>query len=721
MRLDTSLYINRELSWLEFNARVLHEAFDPRNRLLERLKFLSIFSTNLDEFYMVRVAGLRRQIMAGVHATGADGIPQPQQLDEIAARVAELMELQRKCLCDVLLPELEEHGIKIVAVKDVSKTERQRLDQFFESQVYPVLTPLAVDPAIPHPYIGNLALSLAIRIHDPATKSSRLARIKVPKSLPRWVPYGEKNHFVPLEQLVAANLESLFPGMEVGECRAFRVTRYSDLELPVFDDDDDLLSAIEEQVFERRFAEVVRVEVEKGTSAELRELILSELREEQPSEMPSLADDDLVETGAMLDLGDLMWIATMNIPELRDPPFIPATPPELRDTSRSMFDAIREGDILVHHPFDSFETSVEHFLLTASADPSVLAIKMTLYRTSGDTEIVRALTEAAQRGKQVAVLIELQARQDELNNIAWARTLEGFGVHVAYGLPGLKIHTKTALVVRKENDGIRRYAHIGSGNYNSQTATVYTDLGVFTARQDVGADLTDLFNSLTGFSRKNSFRNLLVAPRNMRERFTEMIDREAQHARRGRPARIIGKMNALVDPEIIQHLYNASLAGVDIDLIVRGICCLRPGVTGVSENISVISIVGRFLEHSRIFYFKNDGEEEVYFGSADWMPRNFDRRVEVVAPIDDRRLRDRVCSLLETQLADNRQAWDLFPDGSYVQRKPGAGVAISTHEQLLKDSWGMSVRAATDGERASRPSPSPQPAGAQSAAPTSSS
>jgi len=721
MRLDTSLYINRELSWLEFNARVLHEAFDPRNRLLERLKFLSIFSTNLDEFYMVRVAGLRRQIMAGVHATGADGIPQPQQLDAIAARVAELMELQRKCLCDVLLPELEEHGIKIVGMKDVSKTEGQRLHQFFESQVYPVLTPLAVDPANPPPYIGNLALSLAIQIHDPATNSSHLARIKVPKSLPRWVPYGEKNHFVPLEQLIAADLESLFPGMEVGECRAFRVTRYSDLELPVFDEDDDLLTAIEEQVFERRFAEVVRVEVEKGTSPELRELILSELREEQPSEMPSLSDSDLVETGAMLDLGDLMWIATMNIPELRDPPFVPVTPSELRDTSRSMFDIIRQGDILVHHPFDSFETSVEHFLLAASADPNVLAIKMTLYRTSGDTEIVRALTEAAQRGKQVAVLIELQARQDELNNIAWARTLEGFGVHVAFGLRGLKIHTKIALVVRKESDGIRRYAHIGSGNYNSQTATVYTDLGLFTAKPDIGADLTDLFNSMTGFSRKNSFRNLLVAPRNMRARFTEMIDREADHARRGRPARIIAKMNALVDPEIIQHLYDASEAGVDIDLIVRGICCLRPGIPGLSDNVSVISIVGRFLEHSRIFYFKNDGGEEIYFGSADWMPRNFDRRVEVVAPIDDRRLHERVCSLLETQLADNRQAWDLFPDGSYVQRKPGPDVVISTHERLLKDSWGMSVRASIDGEGASHPSPSPQPAGAQSAAPTSSS
>jgi polyphosphate kinase len=719
MRIDPSLYINRELSWLEFNARVLHEAFDPRNRLLERVKFLSIFSTNLDEFYMVRVAGLRRQIDAGVHQTAADGIPQPQQLDAIAKRVAELMELQRKCLCDVLLPELEDHGIKIVGMKDLSDTERNRIGQFFDSQVYPVLTPLAVDPGNPHPYIANLALSLAVQIHDPATKTSRLARIKVPKSLPRWVPFGKKSHFVPLEQLIKANLGSVFPGMEIRDCSAFRVTRYSDLELPVFDDDDDLLTMIEEQVFERRFAEVVRVEVEKGTSRELRDLILAELREEQPDDVSPLTESDLVETGALLDLGDLMWIATMNIPDLRDPPFVAATPPELRDKSRSIFDVIKEGDILVHHPFDSFETSVEHFLLSAAADPNVLAIKMTLYRTSGDTEIVRALTEAAQRGKQVAVLIELQARFDEVNNIAWARTLEGFGVHVAYGLPGLKIHTKTALVVRKEPDGIRLYAHIGSGNYNSQTARVYTDLGLFTAKQEVGADLTDLFNSLTGFSRQNSFRNLLVAPRNMRDRFTEMIDREAEHARAGKPARIIAKMNALVDAEIIQHLYDASQAGVDIDLIVRGICCLRPGVPGVSENITVISIVGRFLEHSRIYYFENDGDEEVYFGSADWMPRNFDRRVEVVTPIEDRALHARVHSLLEYQLADNRQAWVLYPDGTYVQRKPGTGIVNSTHERFLQNSWGLPARQANETDGASRSAPEREVA--QSASPTSSS
>ncbi len=689
MALDPSLYINRELSWLAFNARVLHEAFDARNPLLERVKFLSIFSTNLDEFYMVRVAGLRRQIAAGVQQVPADGLTPNQQLDAITERVADLMEQQRKCLYEVLLPELATHGIAIASMRDLDATELEHINQFFENQVFPVLTPLAVDPGHPFPYISNLSISIAVQVYDPATRATRLARIKVPKSLPRWVPFGKDNHFVPLEQVIGAHLDSLFPGMEICGFSSFRVTRYSDLELSGLDEDEDLLEMIEEQVFQRRFAEVVRVEIDKDCPRELRDLILAEVLEDQPPEMPTLTESDLVETGPLLDLSDLMWLATMNIPELRDPPFIPATPPELRDPTRSIFDAIRENDILLHHPFDSFSSSVEHFLTAAARDPNVLAIKMTLYRTSGDTEIVRALTEAAQSGKQVAVMIELQARFDEVNNIAWARTLEGFGVHVAYGLPGLKTHTKTTLVVRKEADGIRRYAHIGSGNYNSQTAKVYTDLGLLTSDPSIGADLTDLFNSLTGFSRQNAFRNLLVAPRNMRQRFTEMVDREAALARAGKRGRIIAKMNSLVDAEIIQHLYEASQAGVNIDLIVRGICCLRPEIPGVSDRIRVTSIVGRFLEHSRIFYFGNDGNEEIYFGSADWMPRNFDRRVEVVAPIEKRHLHPRVCSLLETCLADNRQAWDLHRDGTYVQRKPGRNPVVSTHERLLQNSWGL--------------------------------
>jgi polyphosphate kinase len=722
MTSDPSLYINRELSWLEFNSRVLHEALDPRNRLLERLKFLAIFNTNLDEFYMVRVAGLRRQMAAGVQHLPPDGMTPAQILAAISRRVAELMDEQRHCLYDLLIPELAKNDIRLVKMGDLSPTEWQVADQFFQTQVFPVLTPLAVDPGHPFPYVSNLSLSLAVQIFDPTTgEQKRFARLKVPKSLPRWIPFGRPNHFVPLEDVIGANLGSLFPGMEIRGYTTFRVTRYSDLEIAYADDDDDLITIIEEQIFERRFAEVVRIEVETGTPRELRDLLLEELQQDQPPEMMPLTNADVVETGPLLDLGDLMWLAELDIPQLHDPPFIPATPPELKDPSRSVFSLTREADILVHHPYDSFPASVERFLTEAAADDQVLAIKMTLYRTSGDTAIVRALTEAAQRGKQVAVLIELQARFDEVNNIAWARTLEGFGVHVAYGLPGLKTHTKTTLVVRKEPDGIRRYIHIATGNYNSKTARVYEDVGLLTCNPAIGADLTDLFNSLTGFSRQNVYRNLLVAPHNMRQRFTEMVDREAEHARAGRKARIIAKMNALVDADIIQHLYAASQAGVQIELIVRGICCLRPGLRGISDNIKVISIVGRFLEHSRIFYFANNGDEEMYFGSADWMPRNFDRRIEVVSAIEDRRLHPRICALLETCLADNRQAWDLGPDGSYCQRKPGNQPVISTHERLVANSWGLLPLSGMAGNGETAPARTASRDEAQSAAPTSSS
>src|SRR4051812_44029350 len=478
--------------------------------------------------------------------------------------------------------------------------------------------------------------------------------------------------------------------MEVGGSNVFRVTRYSDLELSHAEEPEDLMALIEEQVFQRRFAEVVRVEIETGTPPELQALLLDELREDQAADLPSLPDIELVETGPLLELGDLMALATLDIPELRDPPFLPVVPRELKDSSRSIFDLIKDKDILVHHPFDSFASSVEQFVTSAALDENVLAIKMTLYRTTGDTAIVRALTEAAERGKQVVVLIELQARFDEANNITFARTLESFGVHVAYGLSGLKTHTKTTLVVRREGDGIRRYAHIGSGNYNSKTARIYTDIGLFTCSPSMGADLSDLFNALTGFSRQRLYRKLLVAPGDMRQRFRELIDRETAHAREGKGGRIIAKMNALVDGDTIEALYEASQAGVDIDLIVRGICCLRPGVKGVSDRIRVISVVGRFLEHSRVFYFGNAGEEEYYFGSADWMPRNFDRRVEAVAPVDDKSLHPRLHSLLQTLLNDNRQAWELEPDGSYVQRVPHSGEeARATHEILLRNSWGM--------------------------------
>ncbi len=689
MTTDPSLFINRELSWLEFNARVLHEAFDRRNPLLERLKFLSIFSSNLDEFYMVRVAGLRRQTAAGMEAPSADGTTAQGQLIAIHARVAELVAQQRSCLHDELLPALAEHGVRLMAMTELTTEEWQRIDDFFESQVFPVLTPLAVDPSHPFPYISNLSLSLAVQLRNPETDAVEFARVKVPRSIPRWIPTGVAHHFVALEQVIGANLSALFPGMEILGSNVFRVTRYSDLELTHSEEPEDLMALIEEQVFRRRFAEVVRVEIEAGTPPELQTLLLDELKEDQADDLPLLPDIELVETGPLLELGDLMSLATLEIHELRDAPFIPVVPRELRDPARSIFNAIREKDILVHHPFDSFQASVEQFITAAALDENVLAIKMTLYRTSGDTAIVRALTEAAERGKQVVVLIELQARFDEANNITFARTLESFGVHVAYGLAGLKTHTKTTLVVRREGDGIRRYTHIGSGNYNSKTARVYTDVGLFTCSPSIGADLSDLFNALTGFSRQRLYRKLIVAPGDMRQRFLELIRREADHASAGKGGRIIAKMNALVDTETIEALYEASRAGVEIDLIVRGICCLRPGVAGVSDRIRVLSIVGRFLEHSRIFYFANAGEDEYYFGSADWMPRNFDRRVEAVAPIEDKSLHPRLSSLLETLLSDNRQAWDLEPDGSYIQRVPHGEPERAAHKILLSNSWSL--------------------------------
>jgi polyphosphate kinase len=668
---------------------VLNEAFDERTPLLERLKFLAIFSSNLDEFFMVRVAGLRRQVAAGVTATGPDGATPQEQLDAIHRRVAEMLAAQQRCLHDILLPALEQHGVRLVRMGDLSPSEWLEVDEFFESEVFPVLTPLAVDPGHPFPYISNLSLSLAVELRDPENPAEQFARVKVPRSLPRWVPIGRPNHFVPLEQVIGANLGALFPGMEILRHYAFRISRYSDLDLGSVEENEDLLASIEEQVFRRRFGEVVRLEIEEGMPQSLRQLLVAELRDtEGPREIAPLTDSDIHEVGKLLELGDLMSLAQIEIPELRDPPYAAVVPPEVRDRTGSLFDVIRERDVLVHHPFDSFAATVEEFLEEAAVDDNVLAIKMTLYRTSGDTAIVRALTDAAQRGKQVAVLVELQARFDEANNITWARTLESFGVHVAYGLAGLKTHAKTALVVRREPDGIRRYVHIGTGNYNTRTARIYTDVGILTANRSIAADLSDLFNLLTGYSRQRIYRKLLVAPANMRARFMEMIERETENAAAGKPARIIAKMNALVDVEMIEALYRASRAGVKVDLIIRGICCLRPGVPGISENVSVISIIGRFLEHSRIWYFANDGNPEYLIGSADWMPRNLDRRVEAIVPVEEPRLQALIHSLLDVCLADNRQAWDLQPDGTYVQRTPEGESDRGTHKLLQRDPWG---------------------------------
>ena len=685
-----SLYLNRELSWLAFDARVLHEATDPRVPLLERVKFLSIFSSNLDEYFMVRVGGLRRQVVSGsLHGT-PDGLSPTEQLAVIRDRVGQLLDDRRRCL-GTLLEELAPHGVRIVGMGELTPGERRAIDEQFESQIFPVLTPLAVDPGHPFPYVSNLSLSLAVEVRDPTLGTVHFARVKVPKRLTRWmlVP-GRAHEYVPLEHVIGENLEALFPGMEILGWYAFRVTRYSDLEFTNLEEEDDILATIEEQVFERKFGEVIRLEVQDDMPAHLRALLLEELRDADLPATTSLSEADIEESGHLLDLTDLMEIAELEIPELRDPPFASNVPPELRDPQRSIFDVIRERDILVHHPFDSFSATVERFLQSAATDEHVLAIKLTLYRTSGDTAIVRALTEAAERGKQVAVLIELKARGDEANNISWARTLEDYGVHVAYGSAMLKTHTKIAMVVRREPDGMRRYVHIGSGNYNSRTARLYTDVALFTCSPSIGADVSDLFNSLTGISRQRLYRKLLVAPANMRERFIELIDRESQHARAGRRARIVGKMNALVDSDVIDALYRASQAGVEIDLIVRGICCLRPELPQVSERIRVISIVGRFLEHSRIWHFHNGGEDELYIGSADWMPRNFQRRVEAVVPVEAPQLQDRLRSLIATCLEDNRQAWELRADGEWVQRKP-QGEVRSTHVRLLVDSWGRSA------------------------------
>ncbi len=689
---------NRELSWLDFNARVLHEAADARTPLLERLKFLAIFGANLDEFYMVRVAGIRRQLAAGVTRTGPDGIAPADLLDRIDARVRDLLAMQERILQDDVLPELATHGVRLLRIEELDASERSAVDAFFEAQVFPVLTPLAVDPGHPFPYISGLSLSLAVDLREPEDGSVHFARVKVPKSLPRWVPVRPLQ-YLPLEDLVGAHLGQLFPGMEIMGHHAFRITRFSDLEIAPTEEPEDLLAMIEEQVFQRRFGEVVRLEVQRGMPEQLRTLLLEELRETEDPEMAPLTEREVHEPGRLLDLGDLHALASLDLPELRDPTFVPVTLPELRD-GRSVFDAIREHDLLVHHPFDSFPATVERFLDEAARDEHVLAIKVTLYRTSGDTAVVRALTGAAQAGKQVAVLVELQARFDEANNITWARTLESFGVHVVYGLPGLKTHAKVALVVRREAEGIRRYVHIGTGNYNSKTARTYTDLGLLSCNEALGADVSELFNTLTGFSRQRLYRQLLVAPVNMRERLLALIAREAANARAGAPARIVAKMNSLVDSQVIDALCDASNAGVEIDLLVRGICCLRPGVAGESERIRVTSIIGRFLEHSRLWRFENGGDPEFYLGSADWMPRNLNRRIEAVVPILDKSLHPRLESLLQVCLADNRQAWDLGPDGEWVQRHAGDDEEQATHKRLLRDSWGLVRSLRTSAESA---------------------
>jgi len=675
-----SLYINRELSWLQFNRRVLAEAQDPRTPLLERCKFLAIYSSNLDEFFQIRVAGLKQQLAVGYAERTSDGMTPEEQLRMIGQVVRELQAEASTLLERELIPELSRHGVELLDIQAVPERSRKALDAYFQANVFPVLTPLAVDPAHPFPYISNLSLSVAVTLRDDGGEE-RFARVKVPKILPRWVPLDVPNTFVPLEQVIGANLEALFPGVEIIGWSTFRITRNADLEIR-HDEAEDLLSLIQEEVRNRKFGAVTRIEVSPRTPQAVRQMLLGEFTEEQDAAPGWLTADDLYEVPGLMDASDLFAIHALDLPALKDTPHQTMPNPRLAG-GRNLFEALREGDVLLHHPYESFTTSVERFIQAAAEDPDVLAIKLTLYRTGGDASVARLLEQAAARGKQVAVLIELQARFDEENNIIWATRLEDAGVHVSYGVAGLKTHAKVMLVVRREGDGIRRYVHVGTGNYNPKTARLYTDYGLLSADPELAADLTELFNLLTGFGAPATFRRLITAPKGMRDRFVAMIRREADHAREGREARIVAKLNAIQDGEIIAELYAASQAGVVIDLIVRGICCLTPGVPGVSERIRVLSIIGRFLEHSRAFYFRNGGEEEVYIGSADWMPRNLDRRIEAVTPILDaghrRHLRDTLFMMLE----DNRQAWDLQADGNYVQRRPAEGEDERASQRIL--------------------------------------
>ena len=677
-------YLNRELSWLAFNRRVLHEALDPRTPLLERVKFLAIFASNLDEFFQVRVAGVREQVAAHLAESGADGLAPSRQLDAIRDTARELMAQHTAALRDTILPALADQGIVIHRrYQDLPAAEQHHLRQWFETHVFPVLTPLAVDPAHPFPHISNLSLSLAVSLIDDHGEE-RFARVKVPRLLPRWVPLQAADQYLPLEQLIGAHLEMLFPGVTLMGWHLFRITRNTDMTLETgqsdLDEADDLLELIQEEVQNRRFGEVVRLEVHADMPETLRGLLIEEFNDDRDGDGLALTSADVFAIDGLLDATDLLPLANLDRPELHDPPFAPTVPERLA-THHDIFAAIREGDVLLHHPYDSFQLTVEQLIAVAADDPDVLAIKITLYRT--DREIARLLAHAAERGKQVAALVELQARFDEEANISWARRFEDVGVHVSYGDAGLKTHAKVLLIVRREGDAIRRYVHIGTGNYNPKTARIYTDFGLLTADDAIGADATALFNVLTGFAVADHYQRLVVAPRWLKSAVLAAIDRERHHALAGRRGRILAKVNALVDPDVIQALYRAAQAGVEIDLIVRGICCLRPGMPGISDTIRVMSIVGRFLEHSRAMVFGCDDREEVYISSADWMPRNLERRVEVMVPIADPAHRATIRSMLELMLRDNRQAWDLLPDGSYRQRQPAQGDDERASQRIL--------------------------------------
>jgi len=674
---DPALYFNRELSWLDFNQRVLELAEDPAVPLLEQIRFCAIYASNLDEFYMVRVAGLFEQLDAGIDARGPDGLRPGEQIDAIQARVLELDKRLHACFEGKLRPALEEEGIRIVSLDSASAEERSEIDARFHEQVFPALTPLVIGMGRPFPYISNLSLSLGVLLRDPESGSEIIARVKVPKELlGRFLPVGEGGQtFVPLEEVIAANLDALFPGTEVVDHGYFRVTR--DADFTVSDEADDLLQAVQDEIRRRRFGEVVRLEIAAGMNRKLRQQLIDALR---------LEDREVYDINGLLDLADLTAVA--DVPghaELRYAPWTPVTQPRLLgedDEPCDMFATIRQEDLLVHHPYDSFGSSVERFVEQAVADPDVLAIKQTVYRTSDDSPLVPSLIRASERGKQAVCMVELKARFDEEANIHWAKSLEESGVHVVYGIPGLKTHVKAILVARREGDRVREYVHIGTGNYHPKTARLYTDFGLFTADPEIGADVAEMFNFLTGYGRPAEYRKVLVSPTTMRDRIVEEIALTIAAHEAGEEARITLKMNSLVDAGCIQALYEASRAGVPVDLNVRGICCLRPGVAGVSENIKVVSIVGRFLEHSRIYAFRRGEQTRVLIGSADLMPRNLDSRVELVTPVEDGALRAELLDVLERCFADNANAWELDSEGEWTRLTPANGQRRSVQEEM---------------------------------------
>ncbi|MDD7813864.1 RNA degradosome polyphosphate kinase [Mycolicibacter sinensis] len=679
--LPADRYLNRELSWLDFNARVLALAADTSLPLLERAKFLAIFASNLDEFYMVRVAGLKRRDEMGLSVRSADGLTPREQLRRIGEQTQQIATRHARVFLESVRPALADEGIHIVTWADLLPAERDQLSVYFQDQVFPVLTPLAVDPAHPFPFVSGLSLNLAVTVKRPEDGGNHFARVKVPDNVDRFVELdagGEGRgeiRFLPMEELIAAFLPVLFPGMEIVEHHAFRITRNADFEVEE-DRDEDLLQALERELARRRFGSPVRLEVADDMTESMLELLLREL---------DVHPGDVIEVPGLLDLSALWQVYRQDRPDLKDRTFVPATHPAFaeRETPKSIFATLREGDVLVHHPYDSFATSVQRFLEQAAADPGVLAIKQTLYRTSGDSPIVTALIDAAEAGKQVVALVEIKARFDEQANIKWARKLEQAGVHVVYGLIGLKTHCKVALVVRREGSAIRRYCHIGTGNYNSKTARLYEDVGLLTADPDIGADLTDLFNSLTGYSRKMEYRNLLVAPHGVRSGIIERIEREiAAHRTGGGQGRIRLKLNSLVDEQVIDALYGASRAGVQVELVVRGICALRPGVEGFSENIVVRSILGRFLEHSRIIECR--AIDEFWIGSADMMHRNLDRRVEVMVRVKDPRLTAQLGDVFDSAMDPATRCWELGADGQWTA-EPQGGATVRDHQVSLME------------------------------------